>query len=111
MTAAVGVRCLITTEPSRPQFRPVRSRLCGGCTKYILPEVRQQLGEWREKAERIPDPELRRQAISSMTTKQFHCEGGAVYAAANLPQRHILIPLIVAFQTMIGLLSAVARAN
>lgn len=91
---------MITTEPSRPQFPSGPLPLMWRVYKYILPEVRQQLGEWREKAERIPDPELRRQAISSMTTKQFHCEGGAVYAAANLPQRHILIPLIVAFQTI-----------
>lgn len=68
--------------------------------KYVLPEVRSQLQGWRERAERIPDPELRRQALASIAAKQFHCEGGAVYAAANLPQRHILIPLIVAFQTI-----------
>ncbi len=68
--------------------------------RYILPEVRSQLRNWRAMAERMPDPELRKQAIASMTSKQFHCEGGAVYAAANLPYRHILIPLIVAFQTI-----------
>src|SRR5690606_9058718 len=30
----------------------------------------------------------------------FHCEGGAVYAAANVSKRHLLIPLIVALQTI-----------
>jgi tetraprenyl-beta-curcumene synthase len=68
--------------------------------KYILPGVRSQLKVWRKKADEIPDPELKSQAIASMTSKQFHCQGGAVYAAANLPQRHVLIPLIVAFQTI-----------
>jgi tetraprenyl-beta-curcumene synthase len=68
--------------------------------RYVLPEVRGQLKLWREQAERIPDAELNKQAIASMTSKQFHCEGGAVYAAANLPMRHVLIPLIVAFQTI-----------
>ncbi|WP_127586901.1 tetraprenyl-beta-curcumene synthase family protein [Paenibacillus koleovorans] len=68
--------------------------------RYVLPEVRTQLERWRETAERIPDPELRKQAIASMTTKQFHCEGGSVYAAANLSMRHVLLPLIVAFQTI-----------
>ncbi|MCC2683109.1 MAG: putative cytoplasmic protein [Paenibacillaceae bacterium] len=68
--------------------------------KYVLPDVRRELAFWREKASAIPDPELRKQAIASMTSKQFHCEGGAVYAAANLPARHVLIPLIVAFQTI-----------
>ncbi|MFC4599969.1 tetraprenyl-beta-curcumene synthase family protein [Cohnella hongkongensis] len=68
--------------------------------KYILPEVRAELERWRSFAERIPDPELRKQALDSMNGKQFHCEGGGVYAAANLEQRHVLIPLIVALQTI-----------
>jgi tetraprenyl-beta-curcumene synthase len=68
--------------------------------RYVLPEVREQLRFWRQKAQSIPDPELRKQAIASMTSKLFHCQGGAVYATANLPMRHVLIPLIVAFQTI-----------
>lgn len=68
--------------------------------KYILPEVRAELARWRMVAESIPDPELRKQALDSMAGKQFHCEGGGVYAAANLEQRHVLIPLIVALQTI-----------
>lgn len=68
--------------------------------KYILPEVRAELGRLRVIAERIPDPELRTQALASMDSKQFHCEGGGVYAAANLGARHLLIPLIVALQTI-----------
>ena len=68
--------------------------------RHILPEVRRELRRWRAAAERIPHDEFRKQAIASMTSKQFHCEGGAVYAAANLEQRHVLVPLIVAFQTI-----------
>lgn len=68
--------------------------------RYILPEVRLRLAEWRSRACAIPDPELRKQALASIDTKQFHCEGGAVYAAADLEYRRVLIPLIVAFQTI-----------
>lgn len=68
--------------------------------KFILPEVAVELDKWRLDAERIPDEELRMQALASIETKQFHCQGGAVYAAANLPDKHILIPLIVAYQTI-----------
>lgn len=75
-------------------------RLMHRVYRYVLPEVRGQLKHWRQAAEQIPDEELKKQAIASMTSKQFHCEGGAVYAAANLRQRHVLIPLIVAFQTI-----------
>ena len=68
--------------------------------KYVLPEVRAELARLRVIAERIPDEELRVQALASMTSKQFHCEGGGIYAAANLNSRHILIPLIVCLQTI-----------
>lgn len=68
--------------------------------KYILPEVRSELTRWTRLAETIPNEELRKQALSSIETKKFHCQGGAVYAALNMRDRHILIPLIVAFQTI-----------
>ncbi len=68
--------------------------------KYVLPEVDVQLKDWLLQAKQIPDVELREQAIASIETKRFHCEGGAVYAAANLSKRHVLIPLIVALQTI-----------
>jgi tetraprenyl-beta-curcumene synthase len=68
--------------------------------RYILPEVRLELKNWKQIIAQIPDEELRQQANASMHSKQFHCEGGAVYALANLSMRHQLIPLIVAFQTI-----------
>jgi tetraprenyl-beta-curcumene synthase len=68
--------------------------------RHVFPEVRHELQRWLQAAEAIPDAELRKQAIDSLTHKEFHCKGGAVYAAANLPFRHVLIPLIVAFQTI-----------
>ncbi|MBB3108232.1 tetraprenyl-beta-curcumene synthase [Paenibacillus phyllosphaerae] len=68
--------------------------------RFVLPEVRTELNRLRQLAEAIPDDELRTQALASMNSKEFHCQGGGVYAAANLSQRHILIPLIVALQTI-----------
>ncbi|BBH21447.1 hypothetical protein Back11_27920 [Paenibacillus baekrokdamisoli] len=68
--------------------------------KYVLPGVKAELNRLRVIAQRIPDKELRTQAIASMDSKEFHCQGGGVYAAANLRQRHILIPLIVSLQTI-----------
>ncbi|OMF21681.1 tetraprenyl-beta-curcumene synthase [Paenibacillus sp. FSL H8-0548] len=68
--------------------------------KYVLPFVDSELKQLRLMAERIPDAELRGQALDSMDNKKFHCQGGSVYAAANLEQRHVLIPLIVALQTI-----------
>ncbi|MGG6313441.1 tetraprenyl-beta-curcumene synthase family protein [Paenibacillus macerans] len=91
---------MIELERSRNQIPREPIRLMSRVYKFILPDVRQELDGWKKDAEAIPDPELRRQALASIATKEFHCQGGAVYAAANLPQRHVLIPLIVAFQTI-----------
>ncbi|WHX50855.1 tetraprenyl-beta-curcumene synthase family protein [Paenibacillus woosongensis] len=91
---------MIELKQSRNQFPREPIRLMSRVYKFILPDVRQELNGWRKEAGLIPDPELRRQALASIETKEFHCQGGAVYAAANLPKRHILIPLIVAFQTI-----------
>ncbi len=68
--------------------------------RQVLPEARLQLESWRKLAIQIPDAELSKQALASINTKQFHCEGGSVYATADLANRHVLIPLIVAFQTI-----------
>lgn len=68
--------------------------------RQVLPEVAAELDKWLRAADRIPDPELRAQARASIQTKRFHCEGGGIYAASRPAHRHVLIPLIVALQTI-----------
>jgi len=68
--------------------------------RHVLPAVYDELARWRARAEAIPDPELRAQALASMSSKQFHCEGGAVFAAAVKDRCGELVPLIVALQTI-----------
>lgn len=81
----------VPRNPLRLMFRVYR---------YVLPTVDRELCRWTSKAEQIPDPELKQQALASMKTKRFHCQGGAVYGIINLSEHHRLIPLIVAFQTI-----------
>jgi tetraprenyl-beta-curcumene synthase len=68
----------------------------------ILPVVNQQLAVWRERAIAIPNEELRAQALASMNSKKFHCQGGASYAllTGDAFMRKRLIAWIVAFQTI-----------
>lgn len=74
--------------------------LMRGVYKIVLPGVREELGKWRSRAETIPDPELRTQALASIASKEFHCQGGSVYAAINFDRKDVLIALIVALQTI-----------
>ncbi|GAA4727127.1 tetraprenyl-beta-curcumene synthase family protein [Brevibacillus fulvus] len=68
--------------------------------RYIKPVLEQEFGTWYKRAEQIPDSELRRQALASMSTKKFHCEGGCVYASQTLSYINVLVPLIIAYQTI-----------
>ncbi|WP_110114190.1 tetraprenyl-beta-curcumene synthase family protein [Bacillus sp. CGMCC 1.16541] len=68
--------------------------------KDVLPLVHKQLAYWRKYAERIPDEELRRQAISSIDYKTFHCEGGGILSILAKEQMTECIRFIVAYQTI-----------
>lgn len=45
----------------------------------VLPKVRKYLEFWQKEADQIPDLELRQQALLSIKSKTFHCEGGSIY--------------------------------
>lgn len=80
--------------PSRPL------RLMYRVYRYVLPGVSAELEGLKQRALRIPDSELRAQALASMADKRFHCQGGSVYAILDPSNRHLLLPLIVALQTI-----------
>ncbi|KMY55118.1 tetraprenyl-beta-curcumene synthase [Bacillus sp. FJAT-27231] len=68
--------------------------------KRVFPIVHEQLCYWKAKAKEIPNEELRRQALSSITHKTFHCEGGAVLALLSGKNFTEAIRFIVAYQTI-----------
>ena len=66
----------------------------------ILPEVHQEIEYWKGRANAIPNPELRKQALASIETKTFHCQGGAIFALLASKKRRASIRFIVAYQTI-----------
>jgi tetraprenyl-beta-curcumene synthase len=66
----------------------------------VLPAVRNHLDRWKSQAQQIPNPELRQQALASLRTKQFHCEGGSLYALLAKHHWQDAIQFIVAYQTI-----------
>ncbi|MGC5325883.1 tetraprenyl-beta-curcumene synthase family protein [Brevibacillus sp. SYSU BS000544] len=68
--------------------------------RHVKPCLDRTFDFWLQKAEVIPDKELRKQALASMHSKRFHCEGGTVYAAQFVSEVETLVPLIVAYQTI-----------
>ncbi len=72
-------------------------------TRYIfsiLPRVERELKKWKKLLAATPPSPLRRQALNSIHTKRFHCQGGAVYALLNPEAQRHLLPLIVSLQTI-----------
>ena len=67
---------------------------------HILPDVHALLRGWIEEAGHIPDQELRRQALASIRTKTFHCEGGALFALLAEARNRDALRFIVAYQTI-----------
>jgi len=75
-------------------------RLMEKVYRYVLPEVHRQLSYWKRRASEIPDPELRKQALASIETKTFHCEGGAILSILATSYMEECIRFIVAYQTI-----------
>lgn len=68
--------------------------------RKAFPEVNKELAYWRQKANDIPNKELRTQAIASMDDKKFHCQGGSVYAILSRKKWKEAVRFIVAYQTI-----------
>ncbi|WP_078544434.1 tetraprenyl-beta-curcumene synthase family protein [Litchfieldia alkalitelluris] len=74
--------------------------LMGKVYNDVIPTVHKYLGHWRKKAENIPNPELRKQALASIDSKTFHCEGGSIMAILAHNHMEQCIKFIVAYQTI-----------
>ncbi|MGG0717405.1 tetraprenyl-beta-curcumene synthase family protein [Robertmurraya massiliosenegalensis] len=68
--------------------------------RNILPTAHMELAYWKKRAEEIPDPELKKQALASIESKTFHCEGGSILAFLAGKRYKEAIKFIVAYQTI-----------
>jgi tetraprenyl-beta-curcumene synthase len=66
----------------------------------VFPVVHRELAYWKQRAQNIPDPELRKQALASIETKTFHCEGGSILSLLAGKEMEECIRFIVAYQTI-----------
>ncbi|MGM8216538.1 tetraprenyl-beta-curcumene synthase family protein [Bacillaceae bacterium W0354] len=75
-------------------------KLLSTCYRHIFPQVHDELKTVKQLAQTIPNDELRTQALASIETKTFHCEGGSVYASLAGDSWKDAIHFIVAYQTI-----------
>ncbi len=78
--------------------------LAGAARNYwlgVFPDACREVRVWRERAEEIPDPALRRLALEAHCEKRGNLEGAAAFAAFAQPAgRHAAVRAVVAYQTM-----------
>jgi tetraprenyl-beta-curcumene synthase len=76
----------------------------------VFPFARRELGEWRRRAEAIPEPALRRDALLALGAKSGNSEGLAAFAVlAPRPERRAVIRALVAYQTALDYLDNVTE--
>lgn len=71
----------------------------------VVPRASAELRRLRTRATSIPDPDLRREALSSIRRKAFHVHGGCIFATFLGPkdaQRYVA--LVAAFETAVDYL-------
>lgn len=71
---------------------------CMACAAFLGSRA---LARWRVRAQCIPDPELRRQALGSIDHKAFHSLGAATFGAAvPAVATGTMVRFVVAYQTI-----------
>jgi tetraprenyl-beta-curcumene synthase len=71
----------------------------------VVPKASAQLRRWRARAASIPNPDVRREALSSLRHKAFHVHGGSVFATFLPPAEAArFINLVAAFETAVDYL-------
>ena len=76
----------------------------------VFPFARRELGEWRRRAEAIPEPALRRDALLALGAKSGNAEGLAAFAVlAPRAERRAVIRAVVAYQTALDYLDNVTE--
>ncbi|WP_334109285.1 tetraprenyl-beta-curcumene synthase family protein [Anoxybacillus sp.] len=68
--------------------------------RRVFPLVHRELSVWKKRAKAIPNEELRKQALASIATKTFHCEGGAILSLLSGKELERCVRFIVAYQTI-----------
>src|SRR5690606_17947989 len=76
------------------------TQLAKTAVKKIIPAVNEELHYWQTRAEKIPNPNLRKQALQSIEAKAFHARGGGIYAMLAKDKWREAITFIVAYQTI-----------
>jgi tetraprenyl-beta-curcumene synthase len=84
-------------------------RVCVRELSWIRPGVAREVEHWRQCAARIPDPEIRNEALTALSSKRFNAEGAALFAVLPPRRDASLLRLLVAFQILLDFLDSLSE--
>jgi tetraprenyl-beta-curcumene synthase len=94
---------------------PAQLRALGAATtrelRWGLREVADELGRWRELAERIPDAPTRADAMRGLTRKRGHADGAALFSILPDERSGALLRLLVGYETILDFLDDVSERH
>lgn len=90
----------ITVEVTGPETSVRPNRSVRRFLTHVLPQVNRELRRWNRCLDQCHDWALFKQAMSSLSRKRFHSQGGSFYALYNPPHSKKMVTLIVAMQTI-----------
>jgi tetraprenyl-beta-curcumene synthase len=74
-------------------------------------EVSTELGQWRERAETIPDGPIREDALRGLTRKRGHADGAALFSVLPDHRNADLIRLLISYETILDFLDDVSERH
>ena len=100
-------------DPTRHAAPELRALLLAAARELAwgLPEVTRATRRWRTLAEAIPDEPIREDALYSLTHKRGHADGAALFAALPDRRSHVLLELLVAYETIWDFLDNVSERH
>ncbi|MGN6189565.1 MAG: DUF2600 family protein [Conexibacter sp.] len=76
---------------------------------WIQPGVAQEVRAWRGRAQRIPDPALRRDALVTLRRERLNTEGAALFAVLPRRRNRTLLRLLAVYQIMLDYLDSISE--
>jgi tetraprenyl-beta-curcumene synthase len=76
---------------------------------WILPGVAREVAALRRRAERIPDPGLRHDALATLKRERLNTEGAALFAILPRRRNRALLRLLATYQIMLDYLDSISE--
>lgn len=76
---------------------------------FGLPKTARAMRAWRARAERIPNPELRADALHSLDNKRGYADGAALFTILTRRRHHGLLTVLTSWETIVDYLDNVSE--